>query len=60
MDRIFALSRVRVGLIDEYPLLPHPVTLGSGLALFAGQGNLKLLDGRSFATGAVILCHQPD
>jgi len=31
----FARSLVRLGLVDEYRLLIHPVALGSGLGLFS-------------------------
>ncbi len=55
----FTQSLVRLGLIDEYQLLVHPVTLGSGLPLFAAQRNLKLIDCKKFGTGAVALTYQP-
>ena len=55
----FTQSLVRLGLIDEYRLLVHPVTLGSGLPLFAAQRNLKLIDCTKFGTGAVALTYQP-
>ena len=55
----FTQSLVKFGLIDEYRLLVHPVTLGSGLPLFAAQRNLKLIDLKRFGTGAVALIYQP-
>lgn len=55
----FAQSLVKLGLIDEYRLLVHPATLGSGLSLFSTRQNLKLIDCQRFGTGAVALTYQP-
>jgi dihydrofolate reductase len=55
----FTQSLDKLGLIDEYRLLVHPVTLGSGLPLFAARRNLKLIDCKKFGTGAVALTYQP-
>jgi len=53
-----AHSLTRLGLIDEYNLLVHPVALGAGLKLFEQRLPLKLLDTRRFDTGAVHLRYQ--
>jgi dihydrofolate reductase len=58
----FAQSLSRLGLIDEYRLIVHPIVLGNGLSLFKGlpeRINLKLLDTRVFNTGAVLHTYQP-
>ena len=49
----FARELARLGLIDEYRLLVHPVALGAGLPLFGGRARLKLVESRTFATGVV-------
>ncbi len=52
----FARSLVRLGLVDEYRLLIHPVVLGSGLALFSALPrplDLRLASATAFDAGAV-------
>lgn len=52
----FARSLVRLGLVDEYRLLVHPVVLGRGLPIFsdlATPRDLQLADVQRFAAGAV-------
>jgi dihydrofolate reductase len=48
-------SFLDMGLIDEFRILIHPVTLGSGTPLFhdKAQLNLELLETRSFDSGVV-------
>lgn len=53
-----AQSMSRLGLIDEYRLLVHPVALGSGLPLFADTVNLALQSSTTFKTGAVALTYE--
>lgn len=57
----FAQSLVRLGLVDEYRLLVHPVVLGSGLALFDGASafDLTLISATTFASGVQGLVYQP-
>lgn len=43
------------GLIDEYWLTIHPVTLGEGLPLFKERVNLKLLDSKIYNSGQIFL-----
>ena len=52
----------RRGLIDEYRLMLFPVTVGSGKRLFAEgeQKNLKLVETKTFSSGAVVLTYHPD
>jgi dihydrofolate reductase len=52
----FAQSLVRLGLVDEYRLVVHPVALGKGLPLFAALPkplHLQRLSTTRFAGGAV-------
>ncbi|MCX4090887.1 dihydrofolate reductase family protein [Nocardia sp. alder85J] len=48
-------SFLDMGLIDEFRILIHPVTLGAGTPLFhdKAQMNLELLESRSFDSGVV-------
>ena len=43
------------GLIDEYWLTVHPVTLGRGLPLFKEPVNLELLESKAYPSGQVFL-----
>jgi len=55
-------SLTRLGLIDEYQLLVHPVFLGSGKLLFGQMAqpvNLKLLRAQTFGNGVNVLCYEP-
>jgi|SRR5579862_7627876 len=54
----FAQSLSKDGLIDEYILTVHPVALGSGMPLFVAPINLKLLNARTLASGALVLTYQ--
>ena len=53
----FAQGLSRLGLIDEYRLIVHPVVLAGGLPLFKHQHDLKLLDARQFRGGAIALTY---
>lgn len=57
----FAQSLVRLGLVDEYRLLLHPVVLGAGLALFEGAMpfDLNLVEEARFAGGVSALVYHP-
>ena len=55
----FAQSLSAQGLIDEYRLIVNPVVLGGGLPLFKEPINLRLLDSKTFGTGAVVLVYEP-
>jgi dihydrofolate reductase len=58
----FAQSLTRLGLIDEYRLVLHPVVLGDGLPLFKGlttPRSLTLLDAESYASGLTRLVYRP-
>jgi len=56
-----AQELMRRGLIDEYWLVVHPVVCGSGRRLFdneTARSSLRLLDTRTFRSGAVVLHYQ--
>ena len=49
----------RLGLIDEYRFKLQQVALGSGLQLFKGKTNLKLVKSKEFKSGVIGLYYQP-
>ena len=52
----FARSLIRLGLVDEFRLLVHPVAIGHGLPIFSelsGPLNLQLLSSTTFPKGCV-------
>lgn len=58
----FARSLVRLGLIDEYRLVIHPVALGAGRPLFSdvpGPLDLQLVDSEVFASGVAAQVYRP-
>jgi dihydrofolate reductase len=57
-SRTLASELARLGLIDEYRLLVHPIVAGRGPRLFEGitdRLDLKLADSRRFSSGVVML-----
>jgi dihydrofolate reductase len=58
----FAQSLSRLGLIDEYRLVLHPVALGNGLPLFKGLTSplhLTLVEAHPYSSGLTLLVYQP-
>jgi dihydrofolate reductase len=58
----FAQALVRLGLIDEYRLIVHPVALGRGLPLFsplAKRLDLELMSSTAFESGSVAQVYGP-
>ena len=53
----FAQALSKLGLIDEYRLIIHPVVLSAGLPLFAEPMDLKLLDSKAFPVGSILLVY---
>jgi dihydrofolate reductase len=55
------VALTRLGLIDEYHLVVHPLVLGSGLPLFRDikdRIDLKLLKTKTFGGGAIALYYE--
>ena len=58
----FARSLVGAGLVDQYSLLIHPVTLGRGLSVFADLRqplDLRLVSATAFPAGSVAHIYHP-
>ena len=56
------LALAELGLIDEYEFVVHPCIAGHGPTLFAGLAkpvDLKLVDRREYASGAVAMRYEP-
>ena len=56
------MALAEMGLIDEYQFIVHPKIAGHGPTLFAGLSkpiDLKLVNRREFASGAVVLTYEP-
>jgi len=56
-----ASTFMRLGLIDEYGLLVHPVALGGGTPFFPALANpikVRLVETRTFGSGVVYLRYQ--
>lgn len=51
-------SFTNLGLIDEFLIRLHPVTLGNGVPLFKQAVNLKLLEAKPLHSGVIILRYQ--
>lgn len=50
---------IRLGLIDEYRLMVHPVALGTGRPLFTERVDLELTGTRVFNSGVVVSTYRP-
>jgi dihydrofolate reductase len=53
----FAKSLSKLGLIDEYRLILHPLVLSAGLPLFAEPADLKLQESTVFPCGSILLVY---
>lgn len=56
-------SLIQLNLVDEHRVIVNPVLIGSGAPLFQNinqKVNLKLVKTRTFKSGNVLLCYQPD
>ena len=50
---------VRLGLIDEYVLMVHPVAIGEGKSVFPKRINLELVSAKMYKSGVMRVCYQP-
>jgi dihydrofolate reductase len=55
-------TMIQHDLVDEFRILVFPFTFGEGPRIFERMGinTLKLSDTKTFSSGAVLLCYQPD
>jgi dihydrofolate reductase len=54
-----AQTFVRLGLIDEYVLMVHPVTIGKGRSVFANRVNLELVNVKTYKSGVMRVYYRP-
>jgi dihydrofolate reductase len=54
-----AQTLARLGLVDEYVLTVHPVTLGSGKRLFTGRTSLELTGAKTYRSGVIRATYRP-
>jgi dihydrofolate reductase len=53
-----AQTFVRLGLIDEYVLMVHPVAIGNGLRIFTNRVNLELVSTKTYRSGVMRVCYR--
>ncbi len=54
-----AQTFVRLGLIDEYVLMVHPVVIGNGQHVFTDRVNLELVSAKTYQSGVMRICYRP-
>src|SRR5260221_6747052 len=54
-----AQTFVRLGLIDEYMLMVHPVAIGNGQRVFTGRVNLELVSTKTYTSGVMRVWYRP-
>ncbi len=54
-----AQTFVRLGLIDEYVLMVHPVAIGNGKRVFTDRINLELVSAKTYQSGVMRVCYRP-
>jgi dihydrofolate reductase len=54
-----AQTFVRLGLIDEYVLMVHPVAIGTGQRVFTDRVNLELVSAKTYPCGVMRICYRP-
>ncbi len=54
-----AQTFVRLGLIDEYVLMVHPVAIGNGQRVFTDRVNLELVSTKTYQSGVMRVCYRP-
>ncbi len=54
-----AQTFVRLGLIDEYVFVVHPVAIGKGQRVFTSRVNLELVSGKTYPSGVMRVHYRP-
>ena len=54
-----AQTFVRLGFIDEYVLMVHPVAIGNGQRIFTDRVNLELVKTKTYKSGVMRMCYRP-
>src|SRR6266480_114693 len=54
-----AQTFVRLGLIDEYIFMVHPVAIGNGKGVFTHRVNLELVSAKTYKSGVMRMCYRP-
>ena len=54
-----AQTFVRLGLIDEYILMVHPVAIGNGKGVFTKRVNLELVSVKTYTSRVMRVCYRP-
>ncbi len=54
-----AQTFARLGLLDEYILMVHPVAIGQGKPLFTSRVSLKLISVKRYDSGVMRVCYRP-
>jgi dihydrofolate reductase len=54
-----AQTFMRLGLIDEYLLMVHPVAIGKGQRIFTDRVNLELVSAKTYTSGVMRMCYRP-
>ncbi len=54
-----AQNFVRLGLIDAYLFLVHPVTIGNGKRVFTSKASLELINTKTYRSGVMRVCYKP-
>ena len=54
-----AQTFVRLGLIDEYVLMVHPVAISNGKRVFTNKVSLELVSAKTYKSGVMRICYRP-
>jgi len=54
-----AQTFVRLGLVDEYVLMVHPVAIGKGQSVFTSRVNLELVSVKTYKSGVMRVHYRP-
>ena len=54
-----AQTCVRLGLIDEYIFMVHPVAISNGKGVFTHRVNLELVSAKTYTSGVMRVCYRP-